>query len=65
MHEHVRIAASNGIERKVAGTVAGVATDDYIESCVFQAGRDVRCLPFESLGELECDPVRIAAYGVF
>ena len=55
VHEHVRIAASNGIERKVAGAVTGIAADDYFESCVFEAGHDLRHLPFEPLGKLEGD----------
>jgi hypothetical protein len=53
MDEHIGII--KGIEREIAGTIAGVPADDDFEPCVMEPPRILRCLALEAGRELEGD----------
>ncbi|OPZ40249.1 MAG: hypothetical protein BWX50_01283 [Euryarchaeota archaeon ADurb.Bin009] len=54
------VGVPEGVERKVAGTVTGVAADEHEEPCVAEGGGHLRRLPRKPGGELEGDGPRPA-----
>jgi hypothetical protein len=53
MHEH--IGMGKGVEREIAGTITGIATDDHCKTCCPEQSGILRCPSFESSGKLEGD----------
>ena len=53
MHEY--ICMGKGVEREIAGTIAGIAVDEDIETGGPEYSGILRCPPFKSCGKLEGD----------